>query len=339
SDMNFAWTIGSNLFWCASSLVIFSAFVCEPAHGAPPLIKTKGQPDDGPSLGSSKKAIVLQFPDKSMGTIFLIPKRHVADESEPPTESKLEAKGMVVLPPRSKILLKLNFEGLENIAALDKLPVENVFAFNLKRLLVTEKDCRHLARFKNIESLELQSSDVTSDAIKALAPLKNLRFLGINKTLVKADVTRHLAQFPKLKSVSLGHNELAGADYTPLAGLKMLRNLHVDNVRLNDKGVESISKISSLTYIKMSGNNLVSDRSAANLAKLHLVALNIQDTGIGPKSIPYLSTMKTLKHLKLEDRNFKPADKAKLKKGLPNTTLQFDRNHSGLPTELFDPLK
>lgn len=337
--MNFAWIIRSNHFLFVSALVILSTFVCEPVHGSPPPPKTKGQKDTGPSLGSSKKAIVLQFPDKSMGTIFLIPQGHVTDESEPPTESKFEAKGVVVLPPRSKILLKLNYEGLENIAALDKLPVENIFAFNLKRLLVTEKDCRHLARFTNIESLELQSSDVTSDAIKALAPLKNLRFLGINKTLIKADVTKHLAQFPKLKSVSLGHNELAGADYTPLVGLKMLRNLHVDNVRLNDKGVEGISRISSLTYIKMSGNNLVSDRSAANLAKLHLLALNIQDTGIGPKSIPTLSTMKTLKHLKLEDRNFTPADKAELKKGLPNTTLQFDRNHSGLPTEIFEPLK
>lgn len=337
--MNFAWIFGCNLFFSVSALAIASAFICEPAHAAPPLTKTKSQKEAGPSLGSSKRAIVLQFPDKSIGTVSLIPQGHIADESEPPTESKLEAKGMVILPPRSKILLKLNFEGLENIAALDKLPVENIFAFNLKRLLVTEKDCRHLARFKNIESLELQSSDVTSDAIKTLAPLQNLRFLGIDKTLVKADVTKYLAQFPKLKSVSMGHNELAGADYTPLAGLKMLRNLHVHNVRLNDKGVEGISKISSLTYIKMSGNNLVSDRSAVNLAKLHLNALNVQDTGIGPKSIPYLSTMKTLRHLKLEDRNFTPVEKAKLKKALPNTTLQFDRNHSGLPTELFDPLK
>lgn len=323
------------------SMILLPVLNCHIAQSAPasPPNNRPATANDKASLGSSKRAIVLQFPSASMGTIFLIPHNHVSEESEPPTESKLEAKGMVVLPPRSKILLKLNYFGLENIKALDTLPVDNIFAFNLKRLVVTEKDCVHLARFTKVESLDLQSSDVTTEAVKALAPLKNLRFLGINKTLIKADVTKHLAQFPRLKSLNMGHNELAGIDLNPLAQLKELRNLQVDNVRLSDKSVEALSKVPSLNYLKMSGNNLVSDRSTPNLAKLHLASLNVQDTGIGPKSIPVLMTMKTLKHLKLEDRNFTEADKAKLKKGMPNTTLLFERKHSGMPTEIFEPLK
>lgn len=98
-------------------------------------------------------------------------------------------------------------EALENL----KLVNEQLVELNLARMPVTDKQLPLIAKFSNLEKLNLNFTDVTGD-LTPLASLKHLRSLSLSGTAVTSRSLSGVASAPALKELFLWNTTISQAD-------------------------------------------------------------------------------------------------------------------------------
>lgn len=291
------------------------------------------------AAGPGARPIILNFPDGySLGELYMVKRTAESNESEPGTTTHFPARGKLRLPPGTRTILKVSYDGAKHMSDLAKLDPDGLFGINMKRLEVTDDDMKYVAKLTGLKHIELEGTDITSRGIFNLEPLKNLQFLGADKTMIRGDAMKSIAKHPMMENLVIGHNDLDDDNLKYLVALKKVTNLQVDNIHMSNKGLAHVLKLPELTVLKISGNNRISDASIQMMQKSKIKSLNVQSTGVGPASLPYFQKLTKLRHLKLEGRNFSPEQRRDFRKNLPHVKVQFDGKAKDIPQEIFDPL-
>lgn len=104
-------------------------------------------------------------------------------------------------------------------AQLEKLKDvdEQLVDLNLAYMPVSDQDIRTLLRFPNLESLNLNNTEITGENLAELKALKNLSTLSLAGTAVQKPHIEKLGDFPALKEVYLWNTRITAADSLALS--------------------------------------------------------------------------------------------------------------------------
>lgn len=134
---------------------------------------------------------------------------------------------------------------------------------------VTTKGLPTLARFKNLQSLSMASTEkLNDDDLKEIAKLKSLRHLDIsyNQTFTDAGL-KHLTQLTDLAHLNLMYTQKAtGAALKDLKALKNLRSLDLSHMKQMEEGLPELKDYKNLRALRIRGG--LTDAGLKTLADL-----------------------------------------------------------------------
>jgi len=245
----------------------------------------------------------------------------------------------------------------ESLALLDGIPtLEDLSLDNCRG--VTSDGLAHVARLKNLRSLNLVSTQVDDAGIVVLANARNLESLNLNFTRVRGSGLVHLAGLPKLASITLNPNrntaDKTQIDLSPLGrGFPALRHLKVGGNRITDAhlaslanlrnlqaltfrtlgftqvtndGMTSLANLPNLRELRINGSVKVTDAGMVHLTGLrHLEKLDIGRTAITGAAAPILGKLPALKELHVVGTRFDPQGIQALRKLSPRVKVTLHR--------------
>lgn len=149
--------------------------------------------------------------------------------------------------------LNLSFTAVtgSGLAALEQ--PELLKRLNLKECFATNKTLNTLARFHNLEDLNITANREVSD-LSVVAKLPKLKELSAGELKIT-----HKALLPLQKCENLTHLKLNGTKLTPkmidaIAGIESLEVLELSNTGLTSASLKPLVKLPRLTAINLGGN-------------------------------------------------------------------------------------
>lgn len=92
-----------------------------------------------------------------------------------------------------------------------------VISLHLSKIPVADADLKYVARFENLEKLNLNFTEVSGDGIKVLSALKKLKFLSLSGTKVTYQaLMQHLPLFEALESVVIWETGINASELNAL---------------------------------------------------------------------------------------------------------------------------
>jgi hypothetical protein len=110
---------------------------------------------------------------------------------------------------------------------------------------------RHLSGLANLESLNLQYTDVTSADLAPLAKLKRLREFELTKTKIRGDF-HFMSSLECLETLRLYDTKVTGEDLESLVGLPHLRSLDLGYTDVGAKGRTYLTQMKQLKWLRIS---------------------------------------------------------------------------------------
>jgi Leucine-rich repeat (LRR) protein len=226
-----------------------------------------------------------------------------------------------------------------------------VISVNLNNLkvMVTDKELEHVAAFKKLQNLDLNSCfGVTDKGLKNLDGLTELTSLYLNNTKVTDAGTTEIGKLKKLKNLGLiqtavtdkglknldGLTEMQGLNLFGLKGVtdegmkslaKMtkLQNLDIRLTPVTDKGIQELAGMKDLRLLQIGGPK-ITDASAKTLAGLtELQTLEMSGSDITDASLKEFAKLPKLSYLGIGGaKKVTDAGVADLKKALPKLQVQ-----------------
>jgi Leucine-rich repeat (LRR) protein len=223
---------------------------------------------------------------------------------------------------------------------------------------VTNRGLSHVAKLKNIRSVNLVSTQVDDAGLAVLANAKNLETLNLNFTKVRGSGLVHLAGLPKLVSITLnpnrntadktqidlsplgkgfpslsiltvGGNRITDAHLASLANLKNLQSVTFRTLgftQITDVGLAAVANFPKLRELRINGSVKVTDVGVAHLAKLNkLEKLDLGRTRISSASAAVLGKLPALKELEVVGSGFGPDGIVTLRKLNPKVRVTLHR--------------
>ncbi len=143
----------------------------------------------------------------------------------------------------------LRADDQEKIAAIRKVGgtvriVENGWEveFHLSGRSLTDDQLVHVARLRDVTSLNLKRTKITSAGLVHLKGMTSLQLLHLELTAVGDQGMEHLAGLKKLKYLNLYGTEVTDKTLSRLAGLKNLQRLYVWQTGVTDAGVSKLKE-------------------------------------------------------------------------------------------------
>jgi hypothetical protein len=107
-----------------------------------------------------------------------------------------------------------------------------------------------IARFENLNALDLGENDLDADAIASVAQLKKLEELNLLRTKLSNDAVKILCESPanaRLKKLNLDDNSaMDDRSIDSLLDVKSLEFLHLGKTQVTDTGIQKLSALSHL---------------------------------------------------------------------------------------------
>ncbi len=159
---------------------------------------------------------------------------------------------------------------------------------------------RIVSAWPNLESISLDSSDITDDGLFHVGKLRRLRYLNVSRT------------------------QITDKGLVPLAGLCQITTLHANNTKISDEGMVHLGTMTSLekldlNFTGISNRGLKEVRGLTNLKGIYFVGTKVTDDGL-----EYLKPLKTIEFVGPSENISSNALKA-LKQSLP----LFEKNNRG----------
>jgi serine/threonine-protein kinase len=198
----------------------------------------------------------------------------------------------------------------------------NIVSLGLRANTISHKGFTHL-RFPNLETLDVQETEICPELITALGNLPKLNSLNISKTRYSKSDLMQLTKLKQLRSLNLSRSNLSDDDLQIVAqmtglqqlriglnpqlsdkgisALKCLKNLEVldlNNTAVTDKGLTSLKLLTKMKELQLYQTQ-ISDAGVQTLSKMSLQKLVLRDTYISNRSIQSLSKMTSLKYLEI----------------------------------------
>lgn len=142
--------------------------------------------------------------------------------------------------------------------------VEKIVAY---RDWITPAAIEIVSHHPELRQLVLRQRDLTGFDLAPLARLKNLESLDLNETNVGDEEAVHFSNFPKLEILSLNKTRVGNEGAARIAANRSLKYLYLDGTLVGDRGAAEIAELKSLRRLVLSRTQLT-DAGLAQLAKL-----------------------------------------------------------------------
>lgn len=235
---------------------------------------------------SPLKEIVLKFPVKAIGGLYICPRNSEESDTNPFNAARREAAaaGTVKLKLYSNecVLLELNPETLqhpERLKEVDPRHIERLKASYLNmddtpRFSVMDRVMKFVPCLKELYSVDLSGSDLTD------VGFKELRLL------------------PKLKSINCTNTALEGTTFGALAPLSFFQILNLTNVVCKPHSLEALASCKTLVSLHLRGCNLTNNDLIFLPALQKLLSLDIgKNPKINDSVLPVVCKLQNLRFL------------------------------------------
>ncbi|MDX1987220.1 MAG: hypothetical protein SFV17_11090 [Candidatus Obscuribacter sp.] len=169
---------------------------------------------------------------------------------------------------RGKVTIKqgrgLIFEGTGSIClhpeVLDKLPADAFVNMVFDNTEFDDNGAVRLSRFKLLERLSLEQTEVTDKIIDVVSGMPRLKLLFISRTSVKGKNLHKLCSLKELQFLRLANNQLAPGAATGLKDAKQLKRLDLRRCAVKDTDVLALSGLTELLSLELADNKDITDR-------------------------------------------------------------------------------
>jgi len=114
--------------------------------------------------------------------------------------------------------------------------------FHLRGRELTDEGLAHVAKLKEVVSLNLRDTKITSAGLAHLKGLAKLRRLHLERTQVGDEGIGNLVGLSNLEYLNLYGTKITDKALDQLTGLKNLKQLYVWQTEVTDAGVENLTK-------------------------------------------------------------------------------------------------
>lgn len=172
---------------------------------------------------------------------------------------------------------------------------------------ITDGAIAYLKDWKNLESLNLRGTDVTSRTFEHVSHMNKLKVLDVSFSRVNDNGFEQLAELEELRELHIGGNKMRGLGLPLLRMLPALRHLDVNGSQRTDSGrwglmltdanVHQFSALVDLEVLNMAGAQVtdVGMQALAPLVDLHTLDLSrMQLTAKGLEPVTQLPKLRRL---------------------------------------------
>jgi len=161
----------------------------------------------------------------------IVKTRAPIEKFEKKMQEKLEKMGWVVstisFDDNHIRLIGYNIEGAINDALVAAAEIsEHVIELKLSFSALKDNDLNNLRKFKNLEKLWLDHTDISDNALKQITALNNLGYLNIVNTKTTASGVKNLMNLPNLKMIYLQGIKITTDERLALESIKTNVNLY-----------------------------------------------------------------------------------------------------------------
>lgn len=204
--------------------------------------------------------------------------------------------------------------------ALKKIQHLPLVHLGLSKTEIGNEGLRNVSKIKTLEVLEIaQTRDIDAQGLRYLASMPNLQqvFVGVFKRQPE-EYYRELGKLKRCTIIIQGLN-------IPLRSLAHLdvRGLSFAGVRISRAHVDVLRQMKNLKMAEF-WNSQIGDDLMTEVSTLPLTELSLWQEAITDEGLQNLSKMKTLRTLLIRCQRVSPAGLAKLKKSMPD--LSIDTN-------------
>jgi hypothetical protein len=279
---------------------------------------------------------IVQFPnDIRVADITVRDQGGQAGKSK---DRRLIAHGTVAIPANCALNVELLYDGPTHMETIEQLDAHLITEFSAAKLEFDDRQFAHLKKFKNLATLDLNSTLVSDQSLPLIGSFPELWRLRLNNTDITGsgfDALRNLHKLSKLDIEGIGLKQGTIAKLKPLAA--SLTSIDFAKSGLTKVDMLAIGDLHNLTHLDVSGNKLVDDSCLKYLQPLHkLVVLNITDTAVTEKSLPDIDRLPSLKTVIIRNSQFWISGKPQKSKA--GITFRDASTDTRVPIYMFGPL-
>ncbi len=289
-------------------------------------------------------AIRVVFPnDVSLGNLTLLDKNWTNGDAHPRGPSFGQARGSLILPPDKSLMIRFFDTIEEHLDGLNNLPKDSVSCLDFEGTGVGDKVVSAIQKVKSLESVRriiLQDTEVTDKSVTMLANFKNLETLNLQSTNVRGTTISALLPLPKFFAFDIGCNDLEKKSFDALSELTRLVQLNLCRTGFDDAAALKIVKLKNLSRLIVSDNLKFTDKGLAYLQALpRLTHIDLRNTGVTAAGIMKWKNSKTLRTITFNRGQFSTAAEREFSRGMNSVRFRIEDRREQSPEGLFAPLK
>jgi serine/threonine protein kinase len=268
-----------------------------------------------------QKSKTIEFPNRQVGVLYLI-RRDESGKTIDATKFAI-AQGSVSVPKNS--LVKLTEIPTEEASLdwLSRLKSNDLQVLDLSALPISNKSLANVAKLRDLQSLNVDGTDVTDEGFKQLA-LPKLGGLDLSDTRVTSHVLDYISALMKrIDWLSLRGTDITDGGLLSLSNLRYLVTLNLSNTKLTDAGLAQIEelRLPRLSQIDVAQDE-ITNSGVIFLSKITtLRTLNLNGTKITDQAVDALSQMPRLEQLDVSKTSLSTAAVSRLRKELPRCDI------------------
>ncbi len=230
-------------------MVVFGLILCIGCGQPTKSPSSTGKPADGPDKGSNKEKSTPKDNGGSPGSAKVEDEdiENIVKKLGGTVERDKDAKGQPIRVVRLNDSEMSDAKLKELMPQLEKL--SKLRGLDLSGSTISVEGFKELAALANLERLDLDRVDITSDKVKQLVKLKSLKDVSLRDTSFPGASLPHLTELPELTSLNLANNKIKAETIASLAKAKNLRRLEVTIVPFTDDDIEHLAKLKNLTEL------------------------------------------------------------------------------------------
>ncbi|PWU00494.1 MAG: hypothetical protein C5B53_03980 [Candidatus Melainabacteria bacterium] len=267
------------------------------------------------------KERIIQFPDKfSMGNLYTYSKRL------PNPRSAGQAQGTKKFAQSELIELRPSWIVCEAPRLFDGFSPDDLHEINFQNVPPLDDDVlKHVAKLRDLQSLNLTSTNITDTGLSYLLGLPKLEDLQISSTEITGEGIYSLTKMKSLRSLCLNYLTLDKRAFEYFRSNPPLRSLELRSCGLVDNDLEGLSNLKSLIMLRLQGNRGIEGEGLKYLASdPKLECLDLRDMAVDPSYTQYLKMIPNLHLLGLSRKYVSADDIARVKHDLPKVSLILD---------------
>ena len=161
-------------------------------------------------------------------------------------------------------------------------------SLNLNATNVSDHGFKSLGRMKNLRSLALCATRITDASLVHVGQMTKLEYLDLSETKIGDAGLSHLTALQRLQHLDLSDTKVTDAGMRYVARLRQLRFLVLYRCPITDAGLEHVGALTGLEQLLLQGPK-ITDAGLCRLTELrHLYWLNVVGTRVSDPGVTEL---------------------------------------------------